>query len=178
MTTHYSQAQKSERLLNWADAASKKIHENCNMRHPVLMFSGYSGSATATALMLAYYRNYGVELGMMYVRKPNEDSHGHSVEENITSRTGDKNKLRWYIFVDDTISSGKTYRYTVHKAARYLNHIGFKLEYPSSLLTGMYNDTRPVEIDDSKVDMDYVLSFPLEDYLTMTGSSNNWGTLE
>lgn len=70
---------------------------------PVLVFTGFSGIAFATALALEFYK-LGYPIDLMLVRKPQDQSHGNPVHCSTTDF-----KDRIYIFVDDFISSGATF---------------------------------------------------------------------
>lgn len=76
-----------------------------------LAFCGSSGSVAAFILGMTH------KIPVVYVRKPNEESHGNLIESNAGS-------IGSYIIVDDFIDTGKTIRYivnSVHKVARNQN---------------------------------------------------------
>lgn len=100
--THYSLAQNTKKMKLWATGMSLSIFDK-EVENPVLVYSGMSGVAAATALSIAL-DNIGVEFGMIYVRKENEESHGEKIEYEIPDRFNS----RTYIFVDDFIASGET----------------------------------------------------------------------
>lgn len=107
MTTHYSHAQSPALLVQWAmvAAANLKAFAQNNNVVPLLVYRGMSGVATATALSIEASR-IGLEVGMVYVRKDNEQSHGVQVEHHLAS---------WDmplapVFVDDFLDTGATLR--------------------------------------------------------------------
>lgn len=99
--SHYSLAQKPKELLKWAEAIAVDIYVR-EIRYPVLVYRGMSGISAATALSLQLHI-LGIQHGMVYVRKENEDSHGDEIE-----REPFENDNPTFIFVDDFISSGDT----------------------------------------------------------------------
>jgi hypothetical protein len=50
---------------------------------------------------------------MIYVRKPGENSHGNDIMEHSLPELGYPIEDYRFVFVDDTISSGDTYRETM-----------------------------------------------------------------
>jgi adenine/guanine phosphoribosyltransferase-like PRPP-binding protein len=108
--THYSFGQRPELMHEWARDTAKlvrKFARSKKTKSVVLCYTGMSGISHAVALSLALYRlpKSKLEVGMVYVRKDNETSHGREVEvsEGIT-----ENDV--FIFVDDFVASGSTYR--------------------------------------------------------------------
>lgn len=107
MGTHYSPSQDPQRLHTWCVAAATEIEVTIPDTPVILCYSGMSGIGMATALMMELTRRK-VNVGMIYVRKEKEDSHGGRVEvENVVTDRMDKAAL---IFVDDFISLGGTIR--------------------------------------------------------------------
>ena len=100
--THYSLAQNTKMLKVWAARMSLSVLDR-GIYQPVLVYSGMSGIAAATALSIAL-DNIGVQFGMIYVRKENEKSHGHVTEYEIPEGFDSCT----YIFVDDFICEGDT----------------------------------------------------------------------
>lgn len=100
--SHYSIGQKPHELFKWSKQMAKDIKE-ANLDYPVLVYRGMSGTSLATGLSLALYE-IEVDHGMLYIRKPEEQSHGCSIESDsfVSSLKGN------LIFVDDFISSGDT----------------------------------------------------------------------
>lgn len=107
MGSHYSSAQNPEILIpqarGWAEWFIEKYKKS--KRFPVIVYTGMSGIASATALsMQIYATDPNFRFGMIYVRKPNEKSHGSRIERQFDKKMdGQKNQ---YIFVDDFICSG------------------------------------------------------------------------
>ena len=106
--THYSSAQDTKTLISKAIVFAEKlkdiIDKNSDLT-PYIVYTGMSGIALATALSMQYTMRYGEQLNMIYVRKPNEVTHGEILEINGSLSTGNNNLL---IFVDDFIASGQT----------------------------------------------------------------------
>lgn len=122
MTTHYSNAQNTKDLNVWAESSAHTLIRNCNKKdfHPVLCYSGMSGVALATALSLALQRlDPYFKFDMMYVRKPNEDSHGGNIEVTVGLFSGNQHKKAVGVFIDDFIEEGKTFRYVRDVAYKY-----------------------------------------------------------
>lgn len=108
MGTHYAPSQDPETLLDWANKSADAIIRELDC-HVVLCYGGLSGTSMATALMLALHmKKYKHPVGMAYVRKPDEKSHGREVESNNIPR--DPNVLCAWIFVDEQICSGDTFK--------------------------------------------------------------------
>lgn len=100
--SHYSLAQKPKQLLRWAENIAIDIHLR-EIQYPVLVYRGMSGVSSATALSLQLHI-LGIDHGMVYVRKDNEDSHGEPIEKEPFA---DSAPLT-FIFVDDFVKSGLT----------------------------------------------------------------------
>lgn len=106
--SHYSRAQQPGPLMKWSlDAAQELVlmfsAGEYKDFYPVLVYTGMSGIATATALSLAI-GDERLRFGMMYVRKEGEKSHGTGVETcNVETNLPIK-----FIFCDDFISNGDT----------------------------------------------------------------------
>jgi len=83
-------------LLKEAVAAFGRLRQSVDIQ--AIAYTGSSGAAIAFPLAIAY------ELPVIYVRKPNEESHGCNVECNYTE------ELENYVIVDDFICSGDTAR--------------------------------------------------------------------
>lgn len=108
---HYSIAHNPEILSSWSLKAARNIYETFSDKNisTVLIYSGMSGIALATAVQLAYYHEFKKPLQMIYVRKENEISHGNPVEFEYIHRYeyNDRSECN-LIFVDDFIDSGAT----------------------------------------------------------------------
>lgn len=101
---HYSFGLRPDLLQAHAEERVNELMErlpkDCT---PVLVFTGFSGIAFATALALEFHK-LGKPIDMMLVRKQGEPSHGtptHCTTADFKDRT--------YVFVDDFISSGATF---------------------------------------------------------------------
>lgn len=100
--SHYSLAQKPKQLLKWAENIAVDIYLR-EIQYPVLVYRGMSGISAATALSLQLHI-LGIDHGMVYVRKDNEDSHGDSIEREPFNN----DFTPTFIFVDDFVKSGET----------------------------------------------------------------------
>lgn len=108
MGTHYSIAQNSASLRDWAWEAAEFIHSRYDGVESLLClcYRGFSGVALATAVSLAYSFKYDRQLNLLYVRKGKESPHGCPIEMNF-----DENEveIETCIFVDDFIDGGGTF---------------------------------------------------------------------
>jgi len=114
-TNHYSLALRMNKLLPWAEATAKRVRRLRGRARPIFCFTGLSGIGHGLALAAAYYRRYGVQFGLIYVRKEGEKSHhvskfAHSLNNVARSRG-------ILVFVDDFVDTGAT-RERVIRAAR------------------------------------------------------------
>lgn len=122
--SHYSNAQRPRELYtNAAQQVQDKLVRAYNGRsdvRPVLCYQGMSGIASATAVRLYLHLNFPMfTCGMLYVRKPDEKSHGSRVEIEYPHgwSMNDEGRARLEaVFVDDFIDSGGTLR-DVHEVA-------------------------------------------------------------
>jgi len=112
--THYGISMNAVDLRKWADQTAKDIVFTCEARKvtPIFLYSGMSGIASATALMLSLPSDF--QYGMAYVRKDNEDSHGCAVELAFVDGPPTPNKCI-FVFVDDFVCSGNTFAFTFRK---------------------------------------------------------------
>lgn len=135
--SHYSPAQKHQTLADFARAGADwimdvfpQLKNKLDTRHqyadgyPVLVYRGMSGVACATALAQQLWGAYGVDIAMCYVRKPEETSHGNSIETEISwahhRRSGEETLTFVPVFVDDFVSGGKTRIASIEGAQAYL----------------------------------------------------------
>lgn len=121
--THYSWAQSASKLDMFAQIHCKNLMNHfCEKNvHVVLCYTGLSGTALCTALMMEIYkknkkRKNKLNYTMMYVRKENEESHGSDIEEGNWDETSlslyeisQKKEIK-FVFVDDFIDTGSTLR--------------------------------------------------------------------
>ena len=108
MGTHYSHAQDGHILMRWAKEKTRILKDlDVDQGQVVLCYTGMSGVAYATALMLEL-TSAGVLHKMCYIRKPDEKTHGRPVERSELLFVDDGDT---YVFVDDFIESGATLRY-------------------------------------------------------------------
>lgn len=109
MSTHYSNAQDGHILMCWARGKANILKKDFDVGQGqlVLCYTGMSGVAYATALMLEL-TTAGVMHKMCYIRKPDEKSHGRPVERSEWMHVDDGDT---FVFVDDFIESGATLRY-------------------------------------------------------------------
>ena len=105
--TEYPPQQNMRQLGNNARQMGKTIIRLCNGREVVLVGTGSSGLAIATSVA-THYPNMSV----MYIRKPNEKSHGrmHEMAPEVVNDIHEfgSRKDYMYIFVDDFTCEGST----------------------------------------------------------------------
>jgi len=104
---HYSYAQHPHKLLPWAIAMAKDIQDK-GITNPILVYRGMSGISAATAISLELYR-LGIEVGMFYIRKDSEQSHGEIFTHSYEWQ-GQIPEDACFIFVDDFVAGGTTWR--------------------------------------------------------------------
>lgn len=129
MGTHYAPSQDPIQLSDFAFRTAAQIRNELPATHIMLCYRGMSGTSMATALMLALFQSGFPkdQLGMVYVRKKNESSHGRSVEvHNLPDNPSVKTA---WIFVDELICSGETFRavddgLVKHAVKSYTDHWG------------------------------------------------------
>ena len=101
---HYSFGLRPDLLQTHAeDRATELLQRIPTDSVPILVFTGFSGIAFATALALEFHKREK-PIDMMLVRKKGEQSHGTPVHCSTSDF-----KDRTYIFVDDFIDSGATF---------------------------------------------------------------------
>lgn len=107
---HYSYAQSLTHLREWAEQVAKQmIDPMCGQMGFLLCYQGMSGVGTATALGLAL-EGRGATVGMVYVRKHNEQSHGSRTAEVSIDKLLDRIVHRVeLVFVDDFVCTGETF---------------------------------------------------------------------
>lgn len=121
-STHYSYAQNTANLNDDAASAALQIKREFTTGKligytPLLVYSGMSGIAYATAISLHLYKEFpDFYFDMAYVRKPKEDSHGRGVEYTMPSSVSKKRRVkRFVVFIDDCVDTGATHRRTIRK---------------------------------------------------------------
>jgi len=104
--THYSEALKVGPLYEAASDAARRLEKFVRKSGavPVLAFTGLSGISHATMLAHCLLNEFQIQAGMVYIRKPHEESHGGEIESNIPH-----GKTFAFYFVDDFIDTGTTY---------------------------------------------------------------------
>lgn len=101
---HYSAGLRPELLQLQAENRAEELLERLPTDTvPVLVFTGFSGIAFATALALEFHK-LDKPVDMMLVRKQGEPSHGTPIHCSTSDF-----KDRTYVFVDDFIDSGATF---------------------------------------------------------------------
>lgn len=142
--THYSDSLDAERLSKKAKVASKFIMERIKKFdiekecvgqlkespdeyavHPLLYFSGLSGISSATAIALNLNERL-LHVGMLYIRKSNEQHHGNSVEANVID--GDA-QIYIPFFVDDFMEEGKTFLRCKDRFLSILNSLALSYKF-------------------------------------------------
>lgn len=141
MSTHYSKAQDPAHMSSWAQRAAIQLVEmwkGKELRVPVLLYSGMSGVASATALSLELAVR-DIKFGMMYVRKVGEQSHGMAVEHYLPPVLEDEGFKRYEpVFVDDFTACGDTMRYCLKVLKQKRGEVGVDPErwvIPNAVLT-------------------------------------------
>jgi hypothetical protein len=141
MGTHYSNVQNAMILQKRSTEWAKHLIELQSEEgfYPVLVYTGMSGVGYATGLFLELYRQApDLNVGMCYVRKEDEDSHGGNIEFNLhRDENGRHLKNRKYIFVDDFICTGESYGYAMAKTYKRFNHRFVKFDYHRTLVFQM-----------------------------------------
>lgn len=127
--THYGHSMVPRILTKNARQMAKLlgnlIAQN-DMQRLSLCYRGMSGISTATAIMCAMlssreFRKYANRITMVYVRKPEEKSHGEAIEVSSPVEhhmAGCDIALHPVVFVDDFISSGETRNIVFHHVLR------------------------------------------------------------
>lgn len=105
LPSHYSKALKPNDLYEVAQNRAKEIVATVTEKDPILVFTGFSGIALATAVSIELSK-LNFEFHMLMVRKEGESNHCHG--ESIQSSISRIHKDCCFIFVDDFIDSGKT----------------------------------------------------------------------
>jgi adenine/guanine phosphoribosyltransferase-like PRPP-binding protein len=105
LSSHYGYSLAPGLLQAAAEARAANIVSYVTQPNPVLIFTGFSGIALATAISIELHKR-DFKFEMLMVRKPGEaeQCHGRSIQSSI-SRV---HKDCYFIFVDDFIDSGKT----------------------------------------------------------------------
>lgn len=125
VNSHYGKSMRPDRLARSAKNMAEQIEaklfgpEVPERIYPVLIYTGMSGVATATAIAM-HLTDYADRFGMMYVRKENETSHGSSVEYSVAETLHSKQLEPVFIFVDDFIQGGMTAARVISKISQHL----------------------------------------------------------
>ena len=109
--THYGNSMNMAALNNWAEMVAadiRQLMEDNPKITPVLLYTGMSGISAATAIMMHLGRHHNCSVGMVYVRKPDEKSHGARIEYANLQKLERKQTKPFFIVVDDFIHSGET----------------------------------------------------------------------
>lgn len=112
--SHYSQVFNTQTMIDLAAEKAgilKTVYEQ-NKTIPVLVYSGFSGSTFAMAISIAMHK-LKVPFEQMYIRKPDEKSHGQEIESSQLNYNAKEYIL---VFVDDFISLGNTLDYVLKKS--------------------------------------------------------------
>ena len=152
MASHYSNVQQPALLQAKADLWAKWLMRECKARGkgqtvaPILVYTGLSGigSATALSMRLASLSGNRFKFGMIYVRKPNERSHGSKIETQLDEIGDMPVKL---FFVDDFISAGYTFTRTMLTAIyyQYRGTIGQNLDFSKFGVIEMTHSPRDLD---------------------------------
>ena len=107
--TRYSKSMSPKYMSVWGKSAAVEL-ERCMLAdagfRPVLVYRGMSGIAAATAIISNLEAEFCDRVGMIYVRKDHEDSHGCDDIEVGNPDTLQNNPT--FVVCDDFIDSGHT----------------------------------------------------------------------
>ena len=150
--THYAPTQSMAKLASLASEGAQLLREQgLNTNETVLVYRGMSGVSFATAVGLALG---GSSVGFAYIRKDGEDSHGFEVE--YRGRVG---QWKNFVFVDDFVSSGETFRACRDKMIEsfgQLKNVGEIGSWKS--LTFRFGEVKLAELSDLEYTWDKPLS--------------------
>ena len=108
LDTHYSRSMSPKYMSVWGKSAAVELERLCMQDakfSPVLAYRGMSGIAAATAIISNLDKAFVDRVGMIYVRKDREDSHGCAVEVGNPETLHNKSTV---VVCDDFIDSGAT----------------------------------------------------------------------
>lgn len=107
MATHQGPTQEWKQLSTYADKVSDQLIKQ--FKKPiVLCYTGMSGTALATATFIALnQKKFKYTIGMIFVRKEDEPSNSGN---KLHHHNGELIDDAEYIFVDDQIGKGKTFK--------------------------------------------------------------------
>jgi hypothetical protein len=145
VNSHYSIAQQPGKLKTWARKTADKLLKDSRglMRNKgqkplfLLYYCGMSGIALSTALASELNsRGPRCRVGMVYIRKENEKSHGYRMEVHGVMSNA-RNYALLPVFVDDFIESGDTFEWCRSVMASDEHYMTFHLK----TLARIYNYT-------------------------------------
>lgn len=155
-TSHYGRSLQPGKLFPWAAAMAESIRAKFfapdvpERIYPILIYTGMSGVTTATAIMAHFVQEHAkARIGMMYIRKENELSHGSRVESSLSDGIFSNEQIPVFIFVDDFVDGGLTAARVISKAAQNLsreiplNHVFFALSYDDTHTLRKIDNTHP-----------------------------------
>lgn len=140
--SHYSLAHSPVTLSKWCRVMAKHLaarYPEGSTRYPVLCYRGLSGTATATALMMALTacRAFTSPYAMLYARKEGEQSHGDELcEYTYIGQLPSGDMTPEFVFVDDSVSSGATMAECGNAFQRHFHTTLVLTEDDIMLLTG------------------------------------------
>lgn len=144
---HYSLAQSPRRMNIWSRAAASSLSKLVKQNNflPRLLYRGYSGSATATALacaIAALPEKKQFDFRMTYLRKSNENSHSSCKYETalveLEANPDVLTRTEIIVFVDDFIETGSTI-ITMGKDWQEYTMIPLNMERCYILISGTYD---------------------------------------
>ena len=147
--THYSPTQSLLRLAALAEEGADLLTEaGLTTNETVLVYRGMSGVSFATAVGLALNARSALsrdkQVGFAYIRKDNEESHGSDIEH-----LGQVGSWKNFVFIDDFISSGRTFRACRDKMIERFGQLKNVGEIGSwKCLTFKYGETKLAELSD------------------------------
>lgn len=106
--THYSQSMSPRVMSIWGKSAAVELERLCMQDakfRPVLAYRGMSGIAAATAIISNLEKEFCDRVGMIYVRKEREASHGCDIEVGNPDALHNNPTI---VVCDDFIDGGET----------------------------------------------------------------------
>lgn len=119
VSSHYSRAFQKEDFYDTVQYLAKNVcdlFDELKVGYPILCYSGFSGITSAT--LLAYFIQQRMRVEQLYVRKPNESSHGSHIEYSTRRLNGGV-----LIFVDDFVETGETLSYVTGEVNKWIKSL-------------------------------------------------------
>lgn len=150
--THYSQSMDAAAMQVWAKKIVEEFDKAGDIFY-VLCYRGMSGISAATHLSIQLGIN-ALRHAMLYVRKPEEQSHGKLIESFGIRDYDPKRQRLVFVFCDDFICSGNTMTATMNTIQERF-HVRvdastalLALNGSEGALRGMFDSGNADDIDD------------------------------